>query len=103
MRFTGTVKDAGACCIKVTVVMPVAIEVIKERSTASSISCDLFKSLISMLKLYPPCQVLQNFILTLLFYFFVLPRNELLRKVPCYALYAFVRPLSVFLSNILYL
>src|SRR3989344_7205993 len=52
IRVTGTTTDAGACCIKVTVVMPVAMEVTKESNTASSISCDLFKSLISIPQLY---------------------------------------------------
>jgi hypothetical protein len=44
----GTVTEEGACCIKVTVTIPVAIEVIKESNIASNISCDLFKSLISI-------------------------------------------------------
>src|SRR3989338_6430937 len=40
--------------------MPVAIEVTKERSTASSMSCGLFRSLISILKLYHPQQTVEK-------------------------------------------
>src|SRR3989344_3860215 len=51
-RLIGTVTESGACCISVTVVMPVAMEVTKESSTASNISCDLFKSWMSIAQLY---------------------------------------------------
>ncbi len=47
-RLTGVVKEEGACCIRVTVVIPVAIEVTKLKSTASNISWGLFKSLMSI-------------------------------------------------------